>query len=72
MESAVHAVLVTAPNVDVAERLATQLVESRVAACANLVPGVTSIYRWEGTVERAEEVLLVLKTSAERLPELLA
>lgn len=72
MEPAVRAVLVTAPDLEVAERLATQLVEERVAACANLVRGITSIYRWEGRVERAEEVLLILKTSDERLPDLVA
>lgn len=60
----------TAPDPEVAERLATELVEARLAACANLVPGVTSIYWWEGAVERAQEVLLVLKTTGERLPEL--
>jgi periplasmic divalent cation tolerance protein len=71
-EPAVHAVLVTAPDAESAERLATALVEERLAACANLVSGVTSIYRWEGKLERAGEVLLILKTSEARLPELLA
>lgn len=66
----VRTVLMTAPDPEEAERLATALVEARLAACANLVPGVTSIYRWQGAVERAEEVLLVLKTTGERLPEL--
>jgi periplasmic divalent cation tolerance protein len=72
MESAVRAVLVTVPDMEVAERLATRLVQTRAAACVNLVPGITSIYRWEGNVERADEVLLILKTSDERLPDLLA
>lgn len=67
----VRTVLMTAPDLDVAERLATTLVEARLAACANLVPGVTSIYRWEGAVERAQEVLLVLKTTTPRLAELM-
>lgn len=70
MKDSVRVVLLTAPDPDVAERLATSLVEARLAACANLVPGVSSIYRWEGEVERAGEVLLLLKTTEERLPEL--
>ena len=60
-------VLVTAPDRETAERLGADLVEERLAACANLVPGVTSIYRWEGAVERDEEVLMVLKTRTERV-----
>lgn len=70
MASAVRTVLMTAPDAEVAEALATVLVEERLAACASVVPGVTSIYRWEGEVQRDQEVLMVLKTTAERLPRL--
>ena len=59
-------VLVTAPDADTAARLARSLVDERLAACVNLVPGVRSIYRWEGQVEEAGEVLLVAKTRADR------
>jgi periplasmic divalent cation tolerance protein len=55
-------VLVTAPEQDVAESLVTTVVEERLAACGNIVPGVTSIYRWNGAVERAGEVLIIFKT----------
>ena len=55
-------VLVTAPDMDTAARLARALVEERLAACGNLVPGVRSIYRWQGAVQDDAEVLLVLKT----------
>ena len=55
-------VLVTAPAESV-EAMAEALVEERLAACANLLPGVRSIYRWEGSVERDEEVLMLLKTT---------
>lgn len=66
----VRVVLVTAPGVEVARSLAHALVEARLAACANLVPGVRSVYRWEGEVQEDEEVLLVLKTRADRGSEL--
>ena len=62
----VRVVLVTAPGVEQARSLARALVEARLVACANLVPGVRSIYRWEGQVQEDEEVLLVLKTRADR------
>lgn len=61
----VRVVLVTAPSPEVARDIARALVEARLIACANVVPGVRSIYRWEGRVEEDEEVLLVLKTRAE-------
>jgi periplasmic divalent cation tolerance protein len=57
--------LTTAPSVEVAERIGRSVVEERLAACANVVPGVTSIFRWKGAVERESEVLVVLKTTAE-------
>jgi periplasmic divalent cation tolerance protein len=63
-------VLVTAPDEDVARRLAREFVGRRLAACANLLPGVRSVYRWEGEVQEDAEVLLVLKTVAGRLPAL--
>ena len=66
MASDLRAVLVTAPDAAAAEALAQALVGERLAACANLVPGVVSVFRWEGEVQRAEEVLLVLKTTADR------
>jgi periplasmic divalent cation tolerance protein len=42
-------------------------VEKRLAACANILPGVQSIYRWKGKVERAQEILVLMKTTAARL-----
>lgn len=63
-------VLVTAPDLAVARALARGLVERRLAACVNLVPGLESVYRWQGAVENANEVLLLVKTAAERLPAL--
>jgi periplasmic divalent cation tolerance protein len=63
-------VLVTAPSADVAATLARTLVEERLAACGNVLPGVRSIYRWQGKVHDDAEVLLVLKTQRSRFPEL--
>ena len=63
-------VFVTAPDVEVAERLARGLVEERLAACVNLIPGIRSFYRWEGAVHDDAEVLLVVKTRTDRLEAL--
>ena len=62
--------LTTAPTADVAEAIGRSLVEERLAACANVVPGVTSIFRWKGAIERDGEVLVVLKTTAADVPAL--
>jgi len=64
-------VLVTAPPEE-AEALAGALVEARVAACVNLLPGVRSWFWWEGAVDHAEESLLVIKTTRPRLEALIA
>ncbi|MCU0722087.1 MAG: divalent-cation tolerance protein CutA [Planctomycetes bacterium] len=64
------AVLVTAPDAAAATAIGTALVEERLAACANLVPGLVSIFRWEGKVHGDPEVLLVIKTRASLFPAL--
>jgi len=65
-------VLCTAGSAADAERIASALVERRLAACVNVVPGVVSIYRWKGGVERDEERLLLIKTTAARVEALRA
>ena len=65
-------VLSTAGSQEEAERIATTLVEERLVACVNLVAPITSIYRWQGTVERAAEVLLVMKTRRSSTTRLIA
>jgi periplasmic divalent cation tolerance protein len=65
-------VLVTAPSADVAAAIARALVEERLAACGNVVPGVRSIYAWEGKVQDEPEALLVLKAPRGRLEALAA
>ncbi len=63
-------VFCTCPETAVAERLAETLVGERLAACINILPGLTSVYRWQGQVEHAQEVLLLAKTTADRYPAL--
>jgi periplasmic divalent cation tolerance protein len=49
--------------------IANSLIEARLAACVNILPPVHSIYRWQGKVETAHEVLLIVKTTQQRFPE---
>lgn len=62
-------ILTTVPDRVAAERIASVLVESRMAACVNMLPGVQSVYRWQGAVERADEIQLFIKTTAGRYRE---
>jgi periplasmic divalent cation tolerance protein len=62
-------VLSTCADREQAERIAHRLVEQQLAACVNILPGVQSIYRWQGNVESAAEILMVIKTSAGLVPE---
>ena len=66
----VRIVFVTVPDVAVAERIGRAVVEENLAACANILPGVRSIYRWQGQIEDASEVLMLLKTTAMRVDAL--
>lgn len=69
--SGFYVVYVTAPRRS-ASRLARRLVEESVAACVNIVPTVRSIYRWKVNIEAANESLLIVKTSKDRLKALSA
>jgi periplasmic divalent cation tolerance protein len=66
----IRIVLSTAGSREEGERIARALVDQHLAACVNLLPGLNSVYRWQGKVESAEETLLVIKTSAELLENL--
>lgn len=63
-------VLVTAPSAEKAAELGRALVSERLAACANVLPGIRSIYWWEGKVQDEPEALILLKTSRARFEAL--
>lgn len=63
---AVIAVITNLPDSGSAFNLARELVHLRLAACANVLPGVTSFYRWEGREEQASEVTVLIKSTSER------
>ncbi|MDA0812625.1 MAG: divalent-cation tolerance protein CutA [Verrucomicrobia bacterium] len=65
-------VLSNFPDNDTAKAAATALVEEQLAACVNLLPGVTSIYRWKGNTECANEVTALIKTTDDAFPKLQA
>lgn len=66
MGTSLQVALCTAPNQGVARELARTVVGERLAACVNIVAGVTSVYRWEDAVREDDEVLMVLKTTPDR------
>jgi periplasmic divalent cation tolerance protein len=71
-ESELIVVLCTVPDEDTADRLARGLVEARLAACVNAIPGVKSYYRWNGKTEVDSEIQLLIKTQRTRFEELAA
>ena len=72
MDSKYSVVLVTAPTVEEGRRIARVLVSEKLAACVNILPGITSIYNWEAEICEDGEVLLVIKTRAELFDSLSA
>ena len=65
-------ILSTCPNAEMAAKLARVRVEERLAACVNRVAGVASVYRWHGQIHEDAEVLLLIKTTRERIEPLRA
>jgi periplasmic divalent cation tolerance protein len=66
MAEAILLALSTFPDVEIARRISNDLVAGKLAACANILPPVESIYRWKGKIETAAEVLVLFKTSQDR------
>jgi periplasmic divalent cation tolerance protein len=65
-------ILSTCGSADEAERLARMLIERRLAACVNVLPGVRSFYRWQGALESAGEYMLIIKSSRQLFAQLRA
>jgi periplasmic divalent cation tolerance protein len=70
--TALLTVYVTVPSLPEAEKIARVVVEERLAPCANILPGVHSIYRWKGKVEQATECAMILKVDSEGFEDLRA
>lgn len=67
--SSINVVLCSCPT-EQAETIARALVEQRLAACVNLLPGATGIYRWEGRIQADAETMMFIKTASERVEAL--
>lgn len=65
-----HLCFCTCPNGEVAGRIADTLVDERLAACVSVLPGLRSVYRWQGAIQRDDEVLLLIKTTRDRIETL--
>ncbi len=65
-------VLLTGPSGEELQQMATRLVEERLAACVNILPGVTSVYRWQGGIESGSEALGIVKTGRDLVDRLQA
>ncbi|MCP4632665.1 MAG: divalent-cation tolerance protein CutA [candidate division Zixibacteria bacterium] len=66
-DTGISLVISTTSNLEEAKYIAAALIENRMAVCCNIVPGITSVYLWEGKTNIDEEFLLLIKTSAEQV-----
>ena len=63
-------ILNTCPDKASAEKIAVSLVKSKLCACVNIVPGIESVYYWQGKIEKSQELLLVIKTTENAYPQI--
>ena len=70
MNNALKLVLTTHDDIFAARELAQMAVEARLVACVNIIPGLVSVFRWQGKIQTEDEVLLLCKTTEELLPQL--
>ena len=70
--NAAVAIYATFPDMETAEAIGRELVSARLVACANLLPEMKSIYRWDGALEEATEVVAILKTQPDRAERVIA
>lgn len=66
MPQTIEIIFCTCPDKDTAKKLARLLVEKKLAACVNILPGITSVYAWEGKIESVQEHLLLIKSSKDK------
>jgi periplasmic divalent cation tolerance protein len=71
-ELAYVVLLITASNIEEANKIAEVLLNQRKAACVNIVPGVSSLFWWQDKLDSAQESLLIVKTKASLLPEVIS
>jgi len=70
MPSSTLITLCTCPNQAIAEEIASSLIEQEIAACINIIPTVTSLYKWQGKLEKDNEALMLIKTDQSRYRDL--
>jgi len=63
-------ILCTCPDQKTAEDIATYLIREKLAACVNIIPGITSIYEWQGQIEKAQEQQLIIKSHSDKYMEI--
>lgn len=63
-------VICTSPSADISTQIAEECINKKIAACCNIVPGITSVYEWQGKIEKSDEQLLILKSTEENFKAL--
>jgi periplasmic divalent cation tolerance protein len=69
-ERSFQVALCTVPDITTGEELAEMMVKQKLAACVNIIPAITSVYQWQGEIEKDPEVLMVIKTADELIGDL--